>query len=113
MAVDWRPTPKDVEAWFRGSERESYFHRCLVLLDAAANTIAFSWLVGYSPWQTMSSHFGLARLAGSKFGATMSRFLALFQKHHVWAAMAGDSARDEESEAVENPPIGLKEGKGK
>ncbi len=110
MTKSWYPTGEDVESWMHSAASEPWWHRTLVVLDVAANTIFFSRLRCYTVFQTMSSHFGLARLAGSQFGAAMSWFLSkTFSRHHVWKAMAGDLARDQASEAVESKPLPVKE----
>lgn len=77
--------------------KEGILHKDLVAIDIAANVIVFH---GQED-ETISSHSARAAEQGKRWGRWMSKFLNLFQKNHGAKAQAGDVARAEIVEQLE------------
>lgn len=85
--------------------KEGYVHRVLVGLDQFANVIAAG-----KPDETISSRWARGAEAGKWWGVAGSKFLNLFQSNHGAKAQAGDTARAEQVEKLEQQSGGFVHG---
>jgi len=79
---------------------ESFLHRALVGLDQFMNV-----LTDGDPDETISSRAARAAEAGKPWGVGLSKFLNVFQKDHGVKAQAGDVARAEQVQKLEEPEL--------
>lgn len=77
--------------------KEGYLHRVLVGFDMFVNVVANG-----HPSETISSRSSRAAAEGKRWGKVMCGFLNLFQSNHGPKAQAGDIARADTIEYLEN-----------
>ena len=75
---------------------KKYIHNVLVGLDQFCNTI-----LGGHPDETISARSGRAAQNGKLWGKALSAGLNLVQQDHCVRAMAGDEARAEKVDVIE------------
>jgi hypothetical protein len=95
------PIPPDqVAALEQKALHEGYLHRSLVGLDQFMNV-----LTGGDPDETISSRAARAAERGKTWGIELSKFLNVFQPDHGVKAQAGDTARADKVEGLEQPEL--------
>jgi len=93
-------TPEQVAAQEQRALHEGYLHRTLVGLDQFMNVIT-----GGDPDETISSRAARAAEKGKTWGVELSRFLNTFQSDHGVKAQAGDTARADKVQDLEQPEL--------